>query len=96
MQARGSFLEVQGVNFSASGDLKSMKTVIGFRMEVRDRNLEDILVQKWSNFDRGAPRFERGAPRFERGGPGWSAAGGPAAEAESPETERAWRIRKRI
>ena len=50
-----------------------MKTVIGFRMEVRDRNLEDILVQKWSMFDRGAPRLEAGAPRLEAGAPRFEA-----------------------
>ena len=38
-------------------------------MEVRDRNLEDILVQKWSMFAWGTPRFEARAPRFERGAP---------------------------
>ena len=68
MQARGSFWEVQGVNFSALGNLESKKTVIGFRMEVRDRNLEDILVQKWSMFDRAAPRFEARAGAGGRGG----------------------------
>ena len=57
-------------------------------MEFRDRNLEDILIQKWSMFDRAGsagPRFEAGAPRLEAGGPRRY---GPAAEAETLEPER--------
>ena len=61
-----------------------MKTVIGFRMEVRDRNLEDILVQKWSMFAWGGPRFEAGAPRLEAGAPRFASGGGAGGRGGEP------------
>ena len=58
------------------GDVKSMKMGIGFRMEFRDRNLEDLLDQTWP----------KKCSMFASAG---SAAPEAAAVADSPETERA-------
>ena len=63
-------MEVQGSKFGSLGDLKSIKKVIGIRMKFRDRNLEDILVPKWSMFDRGAPGSRPAGPGSRRERPG--------------------------
>ena len=76
MQAKRSFLELQGVKLSVLGDLKSMKMGIGFRIEFRARNLEDFWAQMCSMFQCDAP--------------GWRSARESAAVAEGPKTERAW------
>ena len=59
---REARFEIQGSRFTALGYLKSIKKVIGIRDEFRDRNLDDMLVQKWSMFEAGGTVWRPAGP----------------------------------